>query len=165
MRGYAKSTTLHTSAYVSIRQHASAYVTHVVTHVGGTRSGPPWRRGCGRVRRCCSTDTCAQSASASASPSPYVSIRQNMPAYAYVSIPQHMSAYAYVSIRQHTSAHVSIRLGRLRHHITHTHTHEYIKYMCIHIHIYTYSIVLWKRSGSRQYLGEWRKCMPSVQNR
>jgi hypothetical protein len=99
-------TSLHTSAYVSIRmliqadrpplirinrrhcmrQHTSAYVTAYVS-----------------IRQHTSLHTSA-----------YVSIRQPS---AYVSMRQHTSAYfstrqhtsAYVSIRQHTSAYVSIR--------------------------------------------------------
>ncbi len=84
-------------AYVSIRQHTSAYV---------------------RRRRRGSSFGCLHT-------SAYISIRQHTSAYvsirqhtsAYVSIRQHTSAYvsmrqhtsAYVSIRQHTSAYVSIR--------------------------------------------------------
>ncbi len=96
---------LQPSAYVSIRQHTSAYVS--IRHL---RASAP---------------TCSIRQHTSA----YVSIRQHTSAYvtcvqvlqpsAYVSIRQHTSAYvtcvqvlqpsAYVSIRQHTSAYVSIR--------------------------------------------------------
>jgi hypothetical protein len=73
----------HASAYVSIRQHTSAYVSkgHVVARGYVVR----------RVLRI------RQHTSA------YVSIRQ-----AYVSISGRVSLVTYVSIRQHTSAYVSI---------------------------------------------------------
>ena len=76
--GAGGSGSLH--AYVSIRQHTSAYVR---AGAGAGEEG---------VGRCTHT-------------SAYVSIRQHTSAY--VSIRQHASAY--VSIRQHTSAYVSIR--------------------------------------------------------
>jgi hypothetical protein len=92
---------LHTSAYVSIRQHTSAYVSSV--DAAGTRQ--------------CLVQHLHTSA--------YVSIRQHTSAYVSISqlsrsgrevssVPcpapvcrQHTSAY--VSIRQHTSAYVSIQ--------------------------------------------------------
>jgi hypothetical protein len=70
---------MHTSAYVSIRQHTSAYATINLC----------WRQATAR----CSLPQHA-----------YVSIRQHTSAY--VSIRQHTSAY--VSIRQHTPACASI---------------------------------------------------------
>jgi isocitrate/isopropylmalate dehydrogenase len=75
----------HASAYTSIRQHTSAYVSNFRTHqlVKSSRVRKE-RRACG-ARKHTST---------------------------YVSIRQHTSAY--VSIRQHMSAYVSIRQTRMR---------------------------------------------------
>jgi hypothetical protein len=80
----------HTSAYVRIRPHMSAYVS-----VYGRIPGE-----CEDIQERSDEDAHAAVA--------YVSIRQHTSAY--VSIRQHMSAY--VSIRQHTSAYVSIRQER-----------------------------------------------------
>jgi hypothetical protein len=103
----------HTSAYVGIRRHTSAYAAHTlqipVMHVS-------------RVRR---SQTTASFLVSSITTIPSTCIRQHTSAYvsirqhtsAYVSIRQHTSAYVrirqhtseYVSIRQYTSAYVSIR--------------------------------------------------------
>jgi hypothetical protein len=81
-------------AYVSIRQHTSAYISTRVRQR--------------RIRRHTLTGTWRLHALTCRNTSEYVSIRQHTSAY--VSIRQHASAYAYVSIRQHTSAYVSIRI-------------------------------------------------------
>jgi hypothetical protein len=92
-----KSIRQHTSAYVSIRQHSVARHTPGAPGRGGGRC---------RIRRG-SSRACVRAGVSYACTlhTPYVSIRQHTSAY--VSIRQHTSAY--VSIRQHTSAYVSIR--------------------------------------------------------
>jgi hypothetical protein len=120
------ATHLHTTAYVSIRQHTSAEESRRASALS-PRCYPPAD---GRIRQHMSAYvSIRQHTSAYVSrrqhTSAYVSIRQHASAYvsirqhasAYVSIRQHTSAYvskrtcgpAYVSIRQHTSASVSIR--------------------------------------------------------
>jgi hypothetical protein len=81
---------LHTSAYVSIRQHTSAWRQ---AHCSSPRLGT-------ELQGLAYSDLHT---------SAYVSIRQHTSAY--VSIRQHTSAY--VSIRQHTSAYVSLVKGAL----------------------------------------------------
>jgi hypothetical protein len=95
-----------TVAYVSIRQHTSAYVS--IRHILASTSTPVY------ANRWCTEHTSAH-VSTRQHTSAYVSIRQ--PTSADVSRRQHTSAdvskrqhtSAYVSIRQHTSAYVSIR--------------------------------------------------------
>jgi hypothetical protein len=106
---------MHTSAYVSIRQHTSADTSPSVsmTRAGAKRERASFDTAEQLPRRtlCCVPGRDPASSSEA---------RRNTrggPGGAYVSIRQHTSAYvsirqntsAYVSIRQHTSAYVSIR--------------------------------------------------------
>jgi hypothetical protein len=96
-----KQVRMHTSAYVSIRQHESACVSmrqatqHTSAYVSFCGSG-----GGSSASACARAGRCAYVSIA------YVSIRWRV-RIRLQSIRQHTSAY--VSIRQHTSAHVSTR--------------------------------------------------------
>jgi hypothetical protein len=124
---------MHTSAYVSIRQHTPAYVS--CTPVRGI-----WRV-CASYSRAREELVCQRSVPLAASehsrrtettgpPPAYVSIRQHPSAY--VSIRQHSSAF--VSIRQHTtSAYVCIRLHTSAYVCIRLHSSAYV---CIRQHTY-----------------------------
>jgi hypothetical protein len=141
--------TLHTSAYVSIRQQ------HTRNQRGGSSQQTPGTCTPAHVS-IRSTRQHTQHTSA------YVSIRQHTTAYvsirsthtpAYVSIRQHTSAYvsirqhtsqhtsAYVSMRQHTTAYASIRS-------THTPADVSIRQHTQH----TSEYVRWQRSPQESYI-------------
>jgi hypothetical protein len=95
----------HTPAYVSIRQHTSAYVEASAAPRYPVAPAPYACIRSAYVQACIWHTFSIRAAIRSAYVQSYVRIRQHTSAY--VSIRQHTSAY--VSIRQHTSAYVRIR--------------------------------------------------------
>jgi phosphoglycerate-specific signal transduction histidine kinase len=103
MSAYLVSVHQHTLAYVSIRQHTSASHSHSQSRLKTLANlgivGATLHTSAYSIRQ---HATCVSTQHTSA----YVSIRQHTSAY---SIRQHTHTSAYVSIRQHTPAYVSIR--------------------------------------------------------
>ncbi len=128
------------SAYVSIRQHTSAYVSYLHAHHKLPLKNQHDHSGLHTTAR--ELLTLAQSHDVAFA----LHLRRTHTAviHAYVSIRQHTSAYvrirphtsAYVCIRQHASAYVSIRLhtsAYLQHTSAciHQHTSEYLSTSCV----------------------------------